>query len=48
MGVTADYVSVPCFGVALLALVGSLYFFIQDVSISLRALELEIGPYSAE
>jgi ABC-type multidrug transport system permease subunit len=48
MGVAADYVSVPCFGVFLLALVGSLYFFIQDVSISLKALELEIAPYSAE
>lgn len=44
--ITVDYVSVPCFGIALLALVGSLYFFIQDVSISLRALELEIAPYS--
>ena len=48
MNVTVDYVSVPCFAVALLALVGSLYFFIQDVTISLRALELEIGPYSRE
>lgn len=45
-GVTVDYVSVPCFGLALLALVGSLYFFIQDVRISLQALELEIAPYA--
>jgi uncharacterized membrane protein len=48
MGVTADYVSVPCFGLALLALVGSLYYFIQDVSISLKAVELEIAPYSGK
>lgn len=45
--VTADYVSVPCFGLALVALIASLYFFIQDVRISLQALELEIGPYAA-
>ena len=45
-GATVDYVSVPCFGLAVLALVGSLYFFIQDVTISLKALELEIAPYS--
>jgi hypothetical protein len=43
--VTVDYVSAPCFGLCLLALLGSLYYFIQDVSISLRALELEISPY---
>jgi hypothetical protein len=43
---TVDYVSVPCFGLALVALVGSLYFFIQDVRISLQALELEIAPYA--
>lgn len=46
--VTVDYVSVPCFGLALVALVGSLYFFIQDVRISLQALELEIAPYEAQ
>ena len=45
IGATVDYVSVPCFGLCLLALVGSLFFFIRDVTISLRALELEItGP----
>ena len=48
MGVTTDYVSVPCFGLALVALVGSLYFFIQDVTISLKALELEIAPYAGK
>ena len=41
----ADYVSVPSFGLCLIALIGSLYFFIRDVSISLTALELEIFPY---
>lgn len=45
--VTVDYVSAPCFGLALAALVGSLYYFIQDVRISLEALELEIAPYAA-
>ena len=45
LGVKVDYVSVPCFGLCLLTLLGSLYCFIQDVSISLKALELEIAPY---
>ena len=45
LGVKADYVSVPCFGLCLLSLLGSLYFFIKDVSISLTALELEIEAY---
>jgi hypothetical protein len=44
-GMRADYVSVPSFGLCLVALIGSLYFFIRDVSISLTALELEISPY---
>jgi len=43
--VRVDYVSVPSFGLCLCALLGSLYYFIQDVSISLKALELEISPY---
>jgi len=43
--VKVDYVSVPSFGLCLFALLGSLYYFIQDVSISLKALELEISPY---
>jgi len=42
IGATVDYVSVPCFGLCLLTLVGSLFFFIRDITISLRALELEI------
>ena len=43
-----DYVSVPCFGLGLLALLASLYFFIQDVSISLTALELEMDSYAKQ
>ena len=43
IGARVDYVSVPCFGLCLLALLGSLFFFIRDVTISLRALELEIS-----
>lgn len=45
MGANADYVSVPCFGLCLLCLLGSLYYFLQDVGTSLKALELEISPY---
>lgn len=41
-----DYVSLPSFGLCLIALLGSLYFFIRDVSISLHALELEISLYT--
>jgi uncharacterized protein DUF2721 len=44
----ADYLSVPCFGLCLIALVGSLYFFIRDVGISLAALELEIASYTGK
>jgi hypothetical protein len=43
VGATFDYLSVPCFALCLLALLGSLFFFIRDVTISLRALELEIS-----
>jgi Protein of unknown function (DUF2721) len=45
LGAGLDYFSVPCFGLSLLALLGSIYFFIRDVGISLTALELEIGTY---
>jgi len=48
LGAGLDYFSVPCFGLSLLALLGSIYFFIRDVGISLAALELEIGPYTGE
>ncbi len=43
VGLRVDLFSVPSFGLALLALLGSLYFFIRDVGISLAALELQIG-----
>jgi hypothetical protein len=45
LGVVVDYFSVPCFGLSLLALLGALYLFIRDVSVSLTALELTIGSY---
>ncbi len=45
LGAKVDYVSVPFFGLSLIALLGSLYFFIRDVGLSLAALELEIGSY---
>jgi hypothetical protein len=45
-GAQADYVSVPAFGLGLLALLASLYYFIADVTISLKALELEISSYA--
>ncbi len=45
LGVVVDYFSVPCFGLALLALLGALYLFIRDVGISLTALELETGSH---
>lgn len=44
IGAQVDYLSVPCFGVSLLALLGSLYFFIRDVTISLMALERRSHP----
>ena len=43
LGWKLDYVSIPAFGLSLIALLASLYFFIRDVGISLTALELEIG-----
>jgi hypothetical protein len=46
LGAGLDYLSVPCFGLSLFALLGSIYFFIRDVGISLTALELEIGSYT--
>jgi Protein of unknown function (DUF2721) len=45
LGVSVDYFSVPCFGLALVALLGSLYLFIRDLGVSLAGLELEIGAY---
>ena len=48
LGLSLDYFSVPCFGLSLIALLGSLYLFIRDVGISLKALELEIGSYTVK
>ena len=45
LGLRADFVSVPAFGLSLIALIASLYFFIRDVTVSLKALELEIAPH---
>ncbi len=45
LGAAADYLSIPFFGIALLALLACLYLFIRDVGVSLIALELEIGAY---
>ena len=45
LGLRADVVSVPAFGLSLISLIASLYFFICDVTVSLTALELEIGPH---
>jgi hypothetical protein len=45
LGTGLDYFSVPGFGLSLLALLGSLYWFIRDVGISLKALELETDAY---
>jgi hypothetical protein len=46
LGAQVEYISVPAFGLGLMALLGSLYHFIRDVTISLRALELEISSYA--
>jgi hypothetical protein len=45
LGIALDYFSVPCFGLSLVALLGALYSFIQDVGMSLTALELETALY---
>jgi len=45
LGLMVDYFSVPCFSLALLALLGSLYLFIRDVGVSLTALELETSSH---
>lgn len=44
LGITVGYFAVPCFGLSLASLIGCLYYFIRDVSLSLAALELETGP----
>ncbi len=46
LGIAVEYLAIPCFGLSLFALIGSLYFFIRDVGLSLAALELETGLYT--
>jgi polyferredoxin len=48
LGLGVEYFAVPCFGLSLVALIGSLYFFIRDVGLSLAALELETGPVTSK
>jgi hypothetical protein len=48
LGIGVEYFAVPCFGMSLVALIGSLYFFIRDVGLTLAALELEVGPLIGE
>jgi hypothetical protein len=43
--VDVGYIAVPCFGLCLLSLLVSMYFFIQDMTVSLKALELEVSSY---
>lgn len=43
-GAHADYLSPSLFALALISVVPGVFLFIQDIVISLRALELEIGP----
>jgi hypothetical protein len=38
-----DYIALPFFALCLLSLVVSMYFSIRDITVSLRALELEAG-----
>ncbi len=45
MGVRVDYISIPVFTLCLVTLLGSIYHFIQDVTASLAALRLEVGPH---
>ncbi len=45
LNVNVGYIATPCFGLSLVALLGSLYYFIQDITISLKALELEVASY---
>ena len=48
LGFAVEALAIPCFGLSLVALIGSLYFFIRDVGLSLAALELETAPYTGE
>lgn len=43
-GSNTDYLSPTLFALALISVVPGVFLFIQDIVVSLRALELEIGP----
>jgi hypothetical protein len=45
LAVAGDFVAVPFFGLGLLTLIASLYYFIRELGLSLKALELEIGRH---
>jgi hypothetical protein len=48
LGIGSAGFSMPCFGLSLFALLGSLYDFIRDVSISLTALRVQTDFYIAD
>lgn len=48
LGIAVEHLAVPCFGLSLVSLIASLYFFIRDVGLSLAALELETGPFTGK
>jgi hypothetical protein len=44
-GLGVHYVTIPLFTLALVSLLGSIFHFIQDVRLSVIALEVEVAPY---
>ncbi|HTU01824.1 MAG TPA: DUF2721 domain-containing protein [Candidatus Sulfotelmatobacter sp.] len=45
LGLGVHYVTIPLFTLALVSLLGSIFHFIQDVRLSIIALEAEVGPH---
>ena len=43
LGLRLDYVSLPFFALCLVSLVISIFYSIRDITVSLTALELELG-----
>ena len=43
IGLQRDFLALPCFALCLMALVVSMYYSIQDITVSLAALELELS-----
>jgi hypothetical protein len=43
LGLHRDFIALPFFALCLLSLVVSMYFSIRDITVSLAALELEVG-----